>query len=46
MSRINEAIGDICEQMTLKDMLIEELKNKYPVQVNEEVLTLIIDGGK
>jgi Rrf2 family cysteine metabolism transcriptional repressor len=28
MSRINEAIGDICEQMTLKDMLIEESKNR------------------
>lgn len=28
ISRINEAIGDICEQMTIKEMLEEETKNR------------------
>ncbi len=28
ISRINDAIGDICEQMTIKEMLQEEMKNR------------------
>ena len=34
ISRINLAISDICEEMTLKDMLIEEQKNRTEYVAN------------